>query len=178
MKHENQQIINLINSVPIVSLKELGLAYHPDFRVDEKVGLFLHISKVLPFANLPFKQGTVITIAEAARLKKRMLILVFVGNRKTGNAVIYVDKKIFDLEQATYRKYSDHIDIIHSLSVSDQNHSTLRGRIGELYSRYKKQVNRIIADHAYDELEEISFIDMLHEFMLTDKLPKLSNTFG
>lgn len=178
MKHENQQIINLINNVPIVSLKELGLSYHPDFRVDEKMGLFLHISKTLPFADLPFKQGTVLTIAEATSLKKRMLMFVFVGNRKTGNAIVYVDKKIFDLEYATYRKYPNHIDIIHSLSISDQNHSLLRGRIGELYSRYKKLVNQIIAEQALDELLEISFIDMLHEFMLTDKLPNVSNTFG
>lgn len=171
MKHENDQLINLLNNVPKVTLADLGLEFRPSFRINEKVELMVFISKNLSRIGTGFTKGTVFTLTESDKLKDTFSLLCISGDNGTGNCVIFIDMTIFNMEQRYYKANPKHIDLLRCLKFGEHMSGFLRGRIGEVCSRYKKLVNEVIQDRYYSELEEISLLDLIHELILTGNIP-------
>lgn len=179
MRHENHQIGNLFLSVQIMSISDLGLYYNPNPNVNKKEDLLNFINKQLPSANLAIahKVGTVIQIKELKELKG-VKALVIIGTAKTGNVVLYIDQRIFDRELTMSGRHPMYVDRIRSVVFSNGHSKRTQGRLGEIYRRYSEAASCCIEDERFEDLRDISFVSMIHDFTLTGKIPDLSNTFG
>lgn len=172
MRHENIQIDNLLRHTPKYSLSDLGLKFQPTFRVDVALELVNYIFGSLPQANIGLANGTIFQIKELLPFTSLKLLCI-AGNGNIGNVVIVVNNKLRENELRVYRRYEEHIDIIRYLEFPSYLTTKVRGTIGQIYGLYKKQVNTVIQSGELDELEEISFIEYLHEYVLTGDLPFL-----
>jgi hypothetical protein len=178
MRHENQQIGNLLLAVKSYSLSDLDLHHSPKSFGNNKEELLNFIKRILPRAQLAktLKVGMVFQIKELRLLGFNALIMV--GTRHTGNVVLIVDQKVFDSELANYNRYPMKIDLIRSIRFSEAHTQETQGRLGEIYRRYREAVRISIDDERFEDLNDISFVSMIHDFTLTGKIPDLSNTIG
>lgn len=179
MRHENQQIGNLFLSVQSLSISDLGLCYKPNPNINKKEDLLNFINSQLPKTSLAnvLKVGSVIQIKELKELHG-VNALVIVGTTKTGNVVLNIDQRIFDRELTMSNRHPMYVDLIRSVVFSNGHSKSTQGRLGEIYRRYSEAVNVCIEDERFEDLTDISFVSMVHDFTLTGKIPDLSNTFG
>lgn len=177
MRHENQQIGNLLLSVDCYSFKDLNLCYHPNPNITKKEDILSFMTK-LPRVDLAtsLKVGTVIQLKELKEIG--VIALIIVGSGKTGNMILQIDQRIFDKELAMYNRYPMFVDKLRSLTFSDIHNQSTRGKLGEIYRRYSEAVRNCIDDERFEDLRDISYVSMIHDFALTAKIPDLSSTIG
>lgn len=178
MRHENQQIGNLLLSVKVYSFKDLNLCYQSNPNINEKDNLLNFMNKLpkIYLANV-LKVGAVIQLKELREVLG-INALIIVGSNKTGNIVLQIDQRIFDKELAMYNRYPLHVDRIRSIMFGTIHEQSTQGKLGEIYRRYSEAVNHCINDERFEDLRDISYVSMIHDFTLTGKIPNLSNAVG
>ena len=175
MKHETNQLGNLLTNVPTYHLEDFGLDFKPKRSMDKAVEYMLFVSREFSRVKLSLTKGTIFKLATPKALKCNLLHLIISGDNKSGNLVIFIDCTVLDMERKFYQQYPNHIDVIRSLKFSEHMTPYLRGMVGQLYHGYKEIVNEVIRDGYLSELEEISFIGLLHEFMLSGQVIKMEH---
>lgn len=167
MKHELSQLDNLLRNAQLIPRCELGI---PPNKTKGDTEYLLHLLQNLPRCTPPLNRGTVFRVIEETRITHKGHLLCFVGEPKLGNVVLYIDQDILTMERVLYDKVSQHIDLIRCIRFSDQMKPKLRGHMGEIFKRYRDTVNEIIRDNIHAELETVSYLSMIHEYMVTGKI--------
>lgn len=178
MRHENQQIGNLLLSVERYSFKDLNLCYNPNPNISKKENILSFMNR-LPKTDLAnvLKVGAVIQLKELKEFGG-VNALIIVGSRRTGNIILLIDQRVFDNELAMYNRYPMYIDRIRSVTFSTFHNQSTQGKLGEIYRRYSEAVRSCIDDERFEDLCDISYVSMIHDFALTGKIPDLSNVIG
>lgn len=173
MKHENEQIKNLLKKANCFSLYHLGIN-KPVGKLSDSM-LMTFIASTLSKLKTDLPIGTIFRVEEEVKLNCSMCTLCIVGSEKMGNVVIFIDKRIFAMETSFQLANPKHIDLIRSFGFSDQMKPKLRGVLGQIYNQYKTMVNTIIEEKDFQELHNLTFLNLVHEYVLTGKIPSYDN---
>lgn len=172
MKHECQQIRNLLRRTAVYSLNDLGITSVRGSVTTEQ--LLSHIEQRLPRALLNVSRGTVFRIKELVNRQSNIHLLCIAGTLKTGNAVLLVSEKRLRQEELMYDAHPNTVRLCNFVSISNTTNKILSGRLGTVYGTYHKRFLHHVTWKEFDELEHISYVDDLHEFMLTGVIPNLT----
>lgn len=173
MKHEINQLENLLKHAQLIPRCELGI---PPIKSKGDTDYLLHLLKHLPRCIPPLKRGGIFRVTEETRIAHKGQLLCFVGEPKLGNVVLYIDHDLLTMERILYDKVDQHIDLIRCIRYSDQMTTKLRGHLGEIFKRYRDAVNEIIRDNIHVELEMVSYLSMIHEYVVTGKIVEYNAT--
>lgn len=164
MKADTDQLINLIRRAKTYTPSDLGLGIH--IPTIENVRIFLR-SIVSSQIDLP--KGTIFKIRGLDKLFKRMTFLFIVGDIKTGNVVVTVDRNCLDVETVLYEKVPNTIGIVKSIQFPNVNSSKARNGIENIIRYYKDLVNKLRLG-IVTKKENFTLLNLVFEFVISGSI--------
>ena len=166
MKADTDQLLNLIKSVPVLSIEEVCEDIKNIYDVTDGAEFLKMIARV----QLYLPTGTVFRIAGLELLLKKTHILIIAGNIDTGNVVVAVDKAALDLERVLFSRIPNIVGVVKSISFPNINKPKAMIAISEIVSNYQDMVMKTRLGLIGRENLSNTLLNSIFEYVMTGRV--------